>query len=602
MYNYVVVGSGIAGLFTAYLASRHGRVALLTKGELAESNTRYAQGGIAAAVDPTDSPASHREDTLVAGAGLCEPGVVDLLTREAPARIADLIRLGVEFDREDGRLVYGREGAHSRARILHAGGDATGARIECALCRAVRAVGVDVREHTFVTDLLVEDGRARGVRLLDPSGREDTLTARTIVLASGGSGQLFERTTNPAIATGDGLALAYRAGAALANLEFYQFHPTALALPGAQPFLISEAVRGEGGILRDADGRAFMRDYDERGELASRDVVSRAIVRELDRSGRECVFLDVTHLPAERIRRRFPTIVRFCAERGLDVTREPIPVAPVAHYQMGGVLTDEWGETTVPGLFACGEVAENGVHGANRLASNSLLDGVVFAARIVQRTLGEDAAAIASALLPPVEVVGPDASALAPNGAGALPSPGSGGAGAQRSVLSDAAAAQRPTSSNGTGAQRPSSSGSAGACPPPTSGRGGLSAAALPGRADLQRLIWRHLGMVRSAAGLAEARRTLDVWAAALPTPADRAGHELANMLLVGRLMVEAAALRMESRGAHFRSDCPEPDPGWRRRIVLRAAARVGARADLTSGQCRQGRQSVGSPARQSLP
>ena len=363
------------------------------------------------------------------------------------------------------------------------------------------------RERHFLTDLLVERGRVVGVRVLDPEGIVREFEGRNVVLASGGSGQLFSHTTNPSIATGDGLAAAYRAGAAVADLEFYQFHPTALELPGASVFLISEAVRGEGGILRDSRWRAFAADYDPRGELAPRDVVSRAILAELARSGERCVYLDVTHLPPELIQRRFPTITRFCADHGLDITREPIPVAPAAHYQMGGVLTNSWGETTLPGLYACGEVAASGVHGANRLASNSLLEGIVFAWRIVRRTLGDDAPEPPSALLPPLVVAGPT-----PNGS-SLPAP----------TLS-----------------------------------------------DIQRLMWEQVGLIRTAAGLDAARRALAGWASALRAPADRSQRELANLALVGSLMAEAAWLRTESRGAHFRSDFPTTAPEWRRRIVLR--------------------------------
>jgi L-aspartate oxidase len=523
MHDYVVVGSGIAGLFTALLAARHGRVLVVTKANLEESNTRYAQGGIAAATDPADSPLYHYEDTLDAGAGLCEPHAVDVLTRLAPDRIADLVRFGVQFDLEDGQFARGREAAHRRSRILHAGGDATGARVEVALCHTLRAAGVDIRENHFLIDLLEEGDRVVGVRVLDPDGHVRDFAGRAIVLASGGSGQLFSHTTNPAIATGDGLAAAYRAGAAVADLEFYQFHPTALALPGASVFLISEAVRGEGGILRDSRGRAFARDYDPRGELAPRDVVSRGIVAELARSGESRVYLDVTHLSAELIRRRFPTITRFCADHGLDLTREPIPVAPAAHYQMGGVLTNSWGETTLPGLYACGEVAASGVHGANRLASNSLLEGIVFASRIVQRTLGEGALDPPSALLPPLTSAGPT-----PNGR-LLPAP----------TLE-----------------------------------------------DIQRLAWEQVGLARNASGIEGARRTLAAWTAALRTPANRSDFVLANLTLIGLLMAEAARLREESRGAHFRSDFPVPAPAWRRRIVFQTAdARAAEAWDATAGR-----------------
>ena len=505
MYDYVIVGSGIAGLFSALLAAEHGKVLVVTKAALEESNTRYAQGGIAAAVGPADTPGEHLEDTLGAGAGLCEPGPVGVLTSLAPERIADLVAFGVEFDREQGRFSLGREGAHSRNRILHAGGDATGFRIEVALCEAIRSAGVDIRERHFLTDLLFDGGRVRGVAVLDPDGRRLALEGRHIVLATGGSGQLYSHTTNPSVATGDGLAVAYRAGAAVADLEFYQFHPTALALAGAPPFLISEAVRGEGGILRDAAGRAFMRDYDPSADLAPRDVVSRAIAREL-RQGP--VYLDVTHLPRDLVERRFPTIASFLAERGLDLSRQPVPVAPAAHYQMGGILTTSWGETTLPGLYACGEVASTGVHGANRLASNSLLEGIVFASRVVRATLDGHEPDPPSSLLPPLAIDDPLA---------------------------------------GTG-----SSGTA------------------PSLADLQALMWEKVGLARDADGLAAAARALRGWQLALGTGESRSERELANLALAGSLMSAAALCREESRGAHYRTDFPEQKEAWRRRIVLR--------------------------------
>ena len=505
MYDYVVVGSGIAGLFTALLAAEHGRVLVVTKAALEESNTRYAQGGIAAAVGPADTPLEHLEDTLGAGAGLCERGPVGVLTSLAPERIADLVAFGVEFDREQGHFSLGREGAHSRNRILHAGGDATGFRIEVALCKAIRSAGVDIRERHFLTDLLVDGGRVRGVAVLDPDDRRLELEGQRVVMATGGSGQLYRYTTNPTVATGDGLAAAYRAGAAVADLEFYQFHPTALALAGAPPFLISEAVRGEGGVLRDATGRAFMLDYHPNADLAPRDVVSRAIARELRRGP---VYLDVTHLPRGLVERRFPTIVAFLAEHGLDLARQPVPVAPAAHYQMGGILTTSWGETSLPGLYACGEVASTGVHGANRLASNSLLEGIVFASRAVRATLGAHEPDPPSSLLPPIVVDDPLAGTVPPSAA--------------------------------------------------------------PSLSDLQSLMWEKVGLARDADDLAEAAKALPGWARALGSSESRSERELANLALVGSLMAAAALRREESRGAHYRTDFPEPRENWRRRIVLR--------------------------------
>jgi L-aspartate oxidase len=504
MYDWIVIGSGIAGLFTALEAANDGSVLVVTKGALEESNTRYAQGGIAAAMAPGDRPALHAQDTLVAGAGLCERAAVDLLAEEAPARIADLLVYQVPFDREGGKLALGREGAHRVARVLHAGGDATGFHIERALCEALRAAAVEVREQTLVTALLLEAGRVVGVRTLDAQG-ERTILARRVVLASGGAGQLFRHTTNPAVATGDGLALAFRAGAALRDLEFVQFHPTALALRGAPSFLISEAVRGEGGVLRNGSGEPFMERYDPRADLASRDVVARAMVAELV-AGRGPVLLDVTHLPAETIQRRFPTILRFCLDHGLDMRREALPVSPAAHYLMGGVATDLWGATSLPNLYACGEVACTGVHGANRLASNSLLEGLVFGKRIVQHARGL---------------------------AGATPAPS---LPVRRLVIHRQEA---PV---------------------------GLTR---PGAEALRALLWDAVGLRRAAAPLVAAAHRLARWQASLERPRTRAEHELANMLLVGLLMATAALAREESRGAHARADFPATDERWCCRIEL---------------------------------
>src|SRR5712664_749045 len=376
MRDLIVVGSGIAGLFTALSAHRRGvrDVLIVTKATLEESATRYAQGGIAAAVGDADSWELHEADTLGAGAELCDPEAVRVLVADASERVADLMRFGVRFDTENGRLAYAREGAHRIARVLHAGGDATGKHIELALARAVRELGIEVRDRTFVSELIVEAGRCRGVRLLEGAAIE----AEAVVLAAGGAGQLYACTTNPSISTGDGVALAVRAGAVVADLEFFQFHPTAFAGSRAQRFLISEAVLGN------HLGEAFMARYDERRELAPRDIVARSILQEMERHSLPNVWLDATEFPRGEFAHRFPTIHAHCVRQGCDPEREPIPVSPAAHYMMGGVWTDTWGQTSVPGLFACGETASTGVHGANRLASNSLLEGVVFGARVAQ--------------------------------------------------------------------------------------------------------------------------------------------------------------------------------------------------------------------------
>ncbi|GAB3138900.1 L-aspartate oxidase [Marisediminicola antarctica] len=383
MNDVVVVGSGIAGLIIALQASRTHRVSLVTKTELAESNTRYAQGGIAAVMFDDDSVAAHIQDTLAAGAGLGDPAIVEILCAEGPGRIRDLIALGVEFDRDGADLARGLEAAHSSARVLHAGGDATGAVIETALVAAVRRSAIQVHEHTFLAELVVDSGRVRGVEVVDPTGRMRVIAADAVVLASGGSGQLYRHTTNPAIATGDGAAAALRAGAVLSDVEFYQFHPTALAAPGN--FLVSEAVRGEGAVLLDARGHRFMLDQHEGAELAPRDIVARGIATQMARQGGDPVLLDATSLGSAFLAERFPSIDAACRRLGLDWSERPIPVTPAAHYWMGGVATDEWGRTSLPGLFAVGEVSSTGVHGANRLASNSLLESLVFAWRAAAR-------------------------------------------------------------------------------------------------------------------------------------------------------------------------------------------------------------------------
>jgi len=385
--DVLVLGSGIAGLSFALKAGEHGRVALVTKKSDTESNTNYAQGGIATVISDEDSFDLHIRDTHVAGAWLCHEDAVEILVREGPKRVRELIALGVRFSRERGpdgklHLALGREGGHSRRRILHAA-DLTGREIERALVGNVKRVeNIRIFEHHSAIDL-VSDGRTcRGAHVFDPdTGDVVTIAAKVTMLATGGLGQVYLYTTNPEIATGDGVAMAYRAGAKIANMEFIQFHPTSLHHPGARSFLISEAVRGEGGILRLKDGSTFMERYHEMGCLAPRDVVARAIDAELKKSGDECVYLDVTHLDPAKVKSRFPNIYQKCKSVGIDITSEWIPIVPAAHYSCGGVLTDVNGRTSLDRLYACGEVACTGVHGANRLASNSLLEAVVFAHR-----------------------------------------------------------------------------------------------------------------------------------------------------------------------------------------------------------------------------
>jgi len=392
----VIIGSGISGLFVALEARKLGPVIVLTKGSIDDCNTRWAQGGIAAAVGPLDSPEQHLADTIAAGDGLVDEAAARVLCTEAPARIRDLVDYGVAFDSLGGEVALGREAAHSHSRILHAGGDRTGAEIETALTAAVADPLITILDHTLATSLLVEHGRIAGVEALAlQSGQRETYEAANVVLATGGAGRMFTYTTNPEVATGDGIALGFEAGAEIADIEFYQFHPTALHVSGAPPFLISEAVRGEGAILRNSTGDAFMSRYHELRDLAPRDVVARAIVSEMQSDGSESVLLDCTGLKSVDLAARFPAIYAFCKSVGIDMRTTPIPVAPAAHYLMGGVRTDIWGRTTVEGLYACGEVACTGVHGANRLASNSLMETVVFGKRVVEHLEGGNGGAAA---------------------------------------------------------------------------------------------------------------------------------------------------------------------------------------------------------------
>ncbi len=532
-FEYIIVGSGIAGLYAALMAKQHGDVLVLTKGSIDEANTKYAQGGIAAAVASDDSPNLHLEDTLVAGAGLVDEAAATILTKDGPDRIADLARLGVPFDSVDGAVELGHEGAHSRRRILHAGGDSTGAHIELTLSEVAQHSNITILEHSQVLDIFVEGGVAEGVLALDArNNTTEAFSCDHLLLATGGSGQLYRVSTNPPIATSDGVALGYRAGAEIADMEFIQFHPTALRLPGAPVFLISEAMRGEGGLLYNTDGERFMPGYDDRAELAPRDIVARAIVSEMAHTASDRVYLDATQLPAERVAVRFPQIMQYCARYGLDITRERIPVSPAAHYTMGGVRTNTWGETNIRNLYAAGEAARTGVHGANRLASNSLLETVVFAQRFVDRTLDPDRA--------PVEPYG-----------GAVRLPDGPGDEARK-----------------TGVYR------AGGDVPT---RIGAPARALPfaetglSLAGLQELMWDKVGIVRDGLGLAEAALTLTMWYRSPPPPTDRPSHELANLLLTARIVTEAALLRQESRGAHYRTDFPEALDAWQHSIIFRS-------------------------------
>lgn len=384
--DVIVIGAGIAGLFTALRSSKQQSVVMITKKSLLDSNTRYAQGGIAAVISEDDSPEYHLQDTLIAGAGLCDPKAVDVLVHEGPQGVDNLIKLGTQFDVENGEYALTKEGAHSQRRILHANGDATGFEIVRALSeKAVADPNIEVWDNHFVIDLVTDEGVCYGAIVQKANGDRLFLRGKATILCSGGAGQLYRYTTNPEVATGDGVAMAYRAGANVRDMEFIQFHPTSLCYPGAPRFLISEAVRGEGAYLRNIKGERFMEKYHEQLELAPRDVVARAIVSEMEESKSTFVYIDITHESEELIKHRFPTIYRYCLDYGLDLTTDWIPVAPAMHYLMGGVETDLNGETNLSRLFACGEVSSTGVHGANRLASNSLSEAIVFGKRIVDR-------------------------------------------------------------------------------------------------------------------------------------------------------------------------------------------------------------------------
>jgi L-aspartate oxidase len=381
--DFIVVGAGVAGLRAAIELASAGRVLVIAKDSLRESSSEYAQGGIAAALSDDDEVELHEQDTLIAGDGLCDPAAVHTLVEEAPAAIEQLIEWGTAFDREGKRLLFGREGAHSRNRILHAHGDSTGREIVRTLrYQATNLEDVNFQSFAAVTDLLISDGEVVGVSAYDETTRSVVLVeGRGVLLATGGLGRVFENTTNPDVATGDGVACAFRAGAGIADIEFVQFHPTALYIPDAPRFLLSEALRGEGAYLRNASGERFMERYHPLKELAPRDVVSRSIVMELRASEDPSAFLDLTHLPRGFVRERFPRIYQTCLQFGVDLETTPAPVRPAAHYEMGGVRTDLFGATSLPRLYAAGEVACTGVHGANRLASNSLLEALVFGER-----------------------------------------------------------------------------------------------------------------------------------------------------------------------------------------------------------------------------
>jgi L-aspartate oxidase len=514
--DFLIVGSGIAALRAAVELADAGDVVILTKGDSSEGNTGYAQGGIAAAVGEGDSPELHARDTLGAGDGLCDSRAVRVLVEDGARDVRDLIAWGAAFDRDlHGHLALAREAAHSVRRVLHAR-DATGREIGRVLwAKALAHPRVTAHEHALVTDLLVREGRCVGVCYLTSHGQSRQALAPVTLLATGGAGQVFRETTNPDVATGDGIAMAYRAGARIADLEFVQFHPTALDVAGQPRFLLSEALRGEGARLVNAADEPFMTRYEAAGDLAPRDRVSRAILREHERTGQP-VYLSLRHLPSDEVHTRFPFISETCRRAGLDLAGDRIPVSPAAHYVMGGVETDVDGRTSIPGLFAAGEVACTGVHGANRLASNSLLEGLVFGRR-AGRAMWEA-------------------------------SPHERWPATFRSELAPAIA---PASSQATSCRDPH---------------------APPDLAGVRDLMWRAVGVFRSGEGLRAAVRELDsawCWLRAQPEVTAAEQVRLASVITVGRLMARGALRREESRGGHFRADFPaRDDERWRRHIA----------------------------------
>ena len=502
----LIVGSGIAGLYVALRAREEGlRPSIITKSRLEESNTRYAQGGIAAALGRGDSIARHLRDTVRAGAGIVDLAAARRLCAEAPARIADLVRLGVPFDTIDGQVALGREAAHSRDRILHAGGDATGLRIEETLRARVVEAGIEALERRVLRGLHYTRGGGIVATLSDPEGGDpQEVEGRSVVLATGGAGSLYRQSSNPSIATGEGVAIAFRAGASVSDMEFVQFHPTAFDQRGAPRFLITEAIRGEGARVVNEAGERFLLRYHRAGELAPRDVVSRAIWTELRATGERCAYLDATGLPRGRLLARFPTICRFLAYHRLDPSRDWIPVSPVAHYMIGGVSTDLEGRTTLPGLLACGEVAATGVHGANRLASNSLLEGLVFGERVVRQLRN-----------PRVSILRRSRGALALD-----PSPGDGHGFDRRAT------------------------------------------------ATVRDLLWERVGIARDGPTLAAAAGALaELSRHVEPADPRELAGPAAHHVLLARLIATSALARAESRGAHFRSDYPRPRTSWRRHL-----------------------------------
>ena len=537
--DYIVVGCGIAGLRAAIELGQAGSVLVLAKSELSDSATEWAQGGIAAALSDEDQISLHEQDTLQAGDGLCNAAAVKLLVEEAPKYIQELIGWGTEFDRAGTKLAFTREGAHSRSRILHAQGDSTGHEISRALFARARSMQrIHIRAHAFTTELVEAEGRIAGLRYLDETTNSlHEVRAGAVLLATGGLGQVYRETTNPPVATGDGMAIAHEAGATLSDLEFVQFHPTALAMKGAPPFLLSEALRGEGAVLRNVDLDRFMRRYHEAGELAPRDVVARAIVAEMQRTETDYVYLDMTARKADYVRKRFPRIFSTCQSYGLDISSDLVPVRPAAHYAMGGIKTDLWGRTSLAGLYAAGETAATGVHGANRLASNSLLEGMVFGAR-------------AGAAM--VEDTRP---AQKKRAAG---NPGHEGRPARNNTACRAkSAANNPGPSNPGNHSEP-------------------AGPASPILEQIRMIMWKDVGILRNGRDLALAIEQLGTLEVARPEMPSRQSCELYNVRRLAQLIARSALAREESRGSHYRSDFPyHNDEDFRKHSLIARGKKV---------------------------
>jgi len=509
--DFLIVGGGIAGTRAALELAQVGAVLALTKGELYESSTEYAQGGIAAALAEDDEVGLHLEDTLRAGDGLCSEKAVQILVSEGPQQIEQLIAWGMRFDREGNKLAFTREGAHSRSRVLHAQGDSTGSEILRALMAKARSRrSIRFQPHSFVVDLLVEDRRVCGVTFLEEkTSTLRTVRAKAVLLATGGLGQVYKETTNPEVATGDGAAMAYRAGALCSDMEFVQFHPTALYVKRAPRFLLSEALRGEGACLRNVLLERFMPRYHEAAELAPRDIVSRAIVMEMQKTESECVYLDMTELDAALVKKRFPRIYSTCLNYNIDITADLVPIRPAAHYAMGGVATDLHGATTLRGLYAAGEVASTGVHGANRLASNSLLEGLVFGARA------------AAAMIE------------------------------QRRGFKPPSPCNTPGSHPGHSVRREEPRSCAG---------DPVRIAAQKCVDEVRSVLWTNVGIIRNGKETCEALRRLNSLQLDCQSTPSSQFHEARNILEVGRIITQCALARQESRGAHYRSDFPLKD------------------------------------------